>query len=37
MDLHQKVVSYISKFYPDVLMNASIGENQDTSEKRITS
>ena len=37
MDLHQKVVSYIKKYYPDVMINASLGENQDTSEKRITS
>ena len=37
MDLHQKVVSYIRKYYPDVMINASLGENQDTSEKRITS
>jgi hypothetical protein len=37
MDLHQKVVSYIRKYYPDALINASLGENQDTSEKRITS
>ena len=37
MDLHQKVVSYIKKYYPDVMINASSGENQDTSEKRIIS
>ena len=37
MDLHQKVVVYIRKFYPDVMINASLGENQDTSEKKITS
>ena len=37
MDLHQKVVSYIRKYYPDALINASLGENQDTSEKRIVS
>ncbi len=37
MDLHQKVVSYIKKYYPDVMINASLGENQDISEKRITS
>ena len=35
MDLHQKVVSYIKKYYPDVMMNASLGENQDTSEKEL--
>ena len=37
MDLHQKVVAYIRKYYPDALINASLGENQDTSEKRIIS
>jgi hypothetical protein len=37
MDLHQKVVAYIRRFYADVMINASLGENQDTSEKRITS
>ena len=30
MDLHQKVVAYIRKYYPDVMINASLGENQDT-------
>ena len=34
MDLHQKVVSYIRKYYPDVMINASLGENQDSSEKK---
>ena len=33
MDLHQKVVAYIRKYYPDVMINASLGENQDSSEK----
>ena len=37
MDLHQKVVAYIRKYYPDAMINASLGENQDTSEKRIVS
>ncbi len=37
MDLHQKVVSYIRKYDPDVMINASLGENQDSSEKRIIS
>ena len=37
MDLHQKVVSYISNNYPDVMIHASLGENQDSSEKRTTS
>ena len=34
-NLHEQVVSYIRKYYPDVLFNASLGEMQDTSEKRI--
>ena len=34
-DLHENVVSYIRRFYPDVIFNASLGELQDTSEKRI--
>ncbi len=34
MDLHQKTITYIRKYYPDVMMNASLGENQDTSEKK---
>ena len=33
MDLHQKVVAYIRKYYPDVMINGSLGENQDSSEK----
>ena len=37
MDLHQNVVAYIRKYYPDAYINASLGENQDTSEKRIVS
>ncbi len=37
MDLHQKVEAYIRKYYADIMINASLGENQDTSEKRITS
>ena len=37
MDLHHKVVSYIRKYYPEALINASLGENKDTSEKRIIS
>ena len=37
MDLHQKVVAYIRKYYPVLMINASLGENQDTSEKRIIS
>ena len=37
MDLHSKVVELIRNFYPDALLVASLGENQDTSEKRINS
>ena len=37
MDLHQNVVAYIRKYYPDAYMNVSLGENQDTLEKRIVS
>ena len=36
-DLHKKVVEYLRKYYPDVLFNATLGENQDTSQKRIES
>ena len=36
-DLHKKVVDYLRKYYPDVLFNATLGENQDTSHKRIES
>ena len=34
-NLHEQVVSYIRKYYPDVIFNASLGDMQDTSEKRI--
>ena len=37
IDLHQKAISYIRKYYPDVMMNASLGENDDAKEKRIIS
>ena len=37
MGLHSKVVELIRNFYPDALLVASLGENQDTSEKRIDS
>ena len=33
--LHYRVVSFVKKYYPDVLMSAAVGENQDTSQKRI--
>jgi len=36
-DLHTKVVQYIRRFYPELLMIAGLGENQDTSIKRIES
>ena len=34
-DLHTKVVQFIRRFYPDTLMTAGLGENQDTKDKRI--
>ena len=37
MDLHSKVVELIRNFYPDALLVPGLGENQDTSEKRINS
>ena len=37
MDLHSKVVELIRNSYPDSLMVPGLGENQDTSEKRINS
>lgn len=36
-DLHYKVVDFIRKFYPDAIIIAGLGENQDTYEKRIDS
>jgi prophage antirepressor-like protein len=36
-DLHKKVVDYLRKYFPDVLFNATLGENQDSSQKRIES
>ena len=36
-NLHMSVVNYLRKYYPDVLFNASLGELQDTSQKRIES
>jgi prophage antirepressor-like protein len=36
-DLHKKVVDYLRKYYPHILFNASLGELQDTSQKRIES
>ena len=37
MDLHTKVVELIRNFYPDSILVPGLGENQDTSEKRINS
>ena len=37
MDLHCKVVHLIRNFYPDAIMVPGLGENQDTSSKRIDS
>ena len=37
MDLHSKVVELIRNCYPDALLVPGLGENQDTSEKRINS
>ena len=37
MDLHSKIVELIRNFYPDALLVPGLGENQDTSEKRINS
>ena len=36
-DLHYKVVELIRKYYPDSLLVAGLGENQDTGEKRLDS
>ena len=36
-DLNTKVVQYIRRFYPEILMTAGLGENQDTKDKRIKS
>ena len=36
-DLHYKVVQLIRNYYPDALLVPGLGENQDTSEKRIDS
>ena len=37
MGLHCKVVHLIRNYYPDAIMVAGLGENQDTSYKRIIS
>ena len=36
-DLHTKVVSFLKKRYPCSIFTATLGENQDTSKKRIES
>ena len=36
-DLHYKVVGLIRKYYPDSILVAGLGENQDTDEKRLDS
>ena len=36
-DLHYKVVDLIRRFYPDSLLVAGLGENQDTEDKRLDS
>ena len=37
MDLHVKVVSFLKKRYPHSIFTATLGENQDTCNKRIES
>ena len=36
-DLHYKVVNLIRNYYPDAILVAGLGENQDTDEKRLDS
>ena len=36
-DLHTKVVSFIRRRFPNSIFTATLGENQDTSKKRIES
>ena len=36
-DLHRRVVRYLKKYHPNIFFTATLGENQDTSEKRIES
>ena len=35
LDLHINVVSFLKKRYPNSIFTATLGENQDTSKKRI--
>ena len=34
-DLHYKVVDLIRRYYPDTILVAGLGENQDTADKRL--
>ena len=36
-DLHYKVVNLIRRYYPDSILVAGLGENQDTEDKRLDS
>ena len=36
-DLHTKVISFLKKRYPHSIFTATLGENQDTAQKRIDS
>lgn len=36
-DLHYKIVDFIRKFYPDSILVAGLGENQDTEDERLDS
>ena len=36
-DLHYKVVDLIRRYYPDNILIAGLGENQDTEDKRLDS
>ena len=36
-DLHYKIVVFTRKFYPDSILVAGLGENQDTEDKRLDS
>ena len=35
-NLHMSVVNYVRRYYPDVLFNATLGELQNTSQKKIS-
>ena len=37
LELHIKVVSFLKKRYPNSIFTAALGENQDTSKKRMVS